>query len=51
MIPRLKGTIAYSHDTKLPGEDGEDAATRGWGSRPSLKKDPTRIEVQGWHNN
>ena len=36
MIPRLKGVIAHSHDTKLLGEDGE-GSTAGWGTRPSPK--------------
>ena len=25
MIPRLKGAIAHDHDTKILGEEGEDA--------------------------
>ena len=36
MILRLKGFITYGHDTKLPGEDGEDAAT-GWETKPNPK--------------
>ena len=36
MIPRLKGVIAYGHDTKLPGEDGEGATT-DWGTIPNPK--------------
>ena len=39
MIPRLKGVIAHDHDTKLPGENGEAAAT-SWGTRPSPKVKP-----------
>ena len=39
MIPRLKGAIAHDHDIKLPGKDGEDAAT-SWGTRPSPKVKP-----------
>ena len=41
MISRLKGFIAHGHDTKLLGEDGEDAAT-GWGTRLSPKAKPIR---------
>ena len=39
MIPRLKGAIAHSHDTKLPGEDSEEATT-DWGTKPSRKVKP-----------
>ena len=39
MISRLKSIIAHNHDTKLLGEDGEDA-TAGWGTRPSPKAKP-----------
>ena len=39
MIPRLKGVISHSHDTKLLREDGEDTATN-WGTRPSPKAKP-----------
>ena len=39
MIPRLKGIIAHSQDTKLLGEDGEDTAI-DWGTRPSPKAKP-----------
>ena len=37
MILRLKDIITHSHDTKLTGEDGEDA-TGDWGTRLSLKE-------------
>ena len=40
MISRLRGAIAYSPDTKLPGEDVEDIAT-DWGARPSLEVNPS----------
>ena len=45
MIPRLRGAIAYSLDTKLPGEDGEDAAT-DWGTRPNqeAKSNPETLQ-------
>ena len=54
MIPRLKGVIAYGHDTKLPREYGEDV-TIGWGTRPSPKvkpfeEDPKDISTRGWGN-
>ena len=54
MISRLKGAIAHSHDTKLLGEDGEDAAA-GWGTKPSLKakhfeEDPKDASTYGWRN-
>ena len=54
MISRLKRTIAQGHDTKLPGEDGEDAAT-GWGTRLSPKakpfiEDPKDTPRCGWKN-
>ena len=39
MIPRFKGVIAYNHDTKLLGEDGEDTVV-SWGPRPSPKAKP-----------
>ena len=39
MIPRLKGVIAHSHDTKVLGEDGEDL-TIGQGTRLSPKAKP-----------
>ena len=45
MIPILKGVIAHSHDTKLPGEDGEDMAT-GWGTRPSPKVKPFENDLR-----
>ena len=41
MIPRLKGIIDHSHDTKLLEEDGEDAEA-DWGTRPSPKAKPFR---------
>ena len=54
MIPRLKGIIAHSHDTKLLGEDGE-GVTAGWGTRPSPKtkpveEDPRNTPTRGWGN-
>ena len=54
MIPRLKGVIAHGHDTKLPGEDGEDAAI-DWGTRPSPKaklfeEDLRDILTHDWGN-
>ena len=45
MIPRLKGAITEGHNTKLPREDGEDAAT-GWGTRPSPKAKPFREDPE-----
>ena len=54
MIPRLKGVIAHSYDTKLLGENGEDT-TLGWGTRPSpktkpFKEDPRDASTCGWGN-
>ena len=54
MIPRLNSTIAHSHDTKLPGEYGEDMATN-WGTRPSpmmkpFGEDPGDALTRGWGN-
>ena len=54
MIPRPRGAIAHGLDTKLPGEDGEDAATN-WGPRPSpeakhFRKDPEDTLTHGWGN-
>ena len=54
MIPRLNGAIAHGHDTKLSGEDGEDAAT-DWGTRPNPKikpfgEDPGDTSTHGWEN-
>ena len=39
MIPRLKGAIAHDHNTKLLGEDGEDAET-SWATGPNPKVKP-----------
>ena len=39
MIPRLRGAITHGPDTKLLGEDGEDAAT-DWGARPCPEAKP-----------
>ena len=39
MILRPRGTIVHDPDTKLPGEDGEDATT-DWGTRPCPKAKP-----------
>ena len=54
MIPRLRGVIALDPDTKLPGEDGEDAAAK-WGARPSPEvkpfgKDPGDTPTHGLGN-
>ena len=54
MIPRPKGAIIRSPNTKLPGEDGEDATT-DWGTRPNLEtkpigKDPGDTPTRGWGN-
>ena len=54
MIQRLKGVIAHSHNTKLPGEDGEGVAA-GWGTRPSPKAKPFEENPKdtltcGWGN-
>ena len=47
-------SITHSHSTKLPGENGEDAA-KDWGTRRSLKakpyrEDPRGIPTHGWEN-
>ena len=44
----------FCHDTKLPGEDGEDEAV-GWGTMPSPKakpfeEDPGDTLTRGWGN-
>ena len=54
MIPRLKGVIVHGHDTRLPGEDGEDMAI-GWETRPSPKtksfeEDPRDVSTRSWGN-
>ena len=54
MIMRLKGVIAHNHNTKLQGENGEDAVAR-WGTRPSLKAKPFEKDLgdaltYGWGN-
>ena len=54
MILRLNGVVTHDHHTKLPGGDGEDAAT-GWGTRPSPKakpfgEDPRDTPTRGWGN-
>ena len=54
MIPRLRGVITHNTDTKLPGEDGEDAATDWW-TRPSLEaksfgKGPGDTPTYDWGN-
>ena len=51
---RLKGVIVHGHDTKLPGEDGEDTAV-GWGTRLNLKakpfeEDPEDALTRNWGN-
>ena len=32
-------------------KDPKGTLTHDWGNRPNPKKDPTRIEIQGWHPN
>ena len=54
MILRLKDAIAHGHNTKLPREDGEDAAI-GWGTKPSpkakpFKENPRDTLTRGWGN-
>ena len=46
MIPRSIDTIAHSHSTKLPGEDGEDTTT-DWGTKPNLEAKPFEEDPKG----
>ena len=45
MIPRPRGAITHSPNTKLPGEDAKDATT-DWETRPNLEAKPFRKDLE-----